>query len=658
MLDNPKIFLSYSRTKSAHEPTTLAVRGVFLEAFQRTGAIAVDPMEKPPHLELAEIHKGIVAALQECDAMFVIEYPPVLNTAYETGLAYGWGVPSYHWLPDEPISRPVKEQPLLGPYLQYLSSSHGAIALASDLTGRLHEKFPSDIADNANARSAFLAKVVSFIEDLSEGPLSRHAIRSRRSYRAFTTKQAQLLRDHARSEPMSWILNSLAQQFSIYISDGQQRFEVDESIYPTFLSTLSQMPDRAKDVRAVADLSSGIERFWEKKNPVRHLVGTRIFRLPWQMFFDEARLKEFLDSLPPNAEEVFVTDADTRQEYLDRLRTGPDNNFVLFGDVIGYYDEDAKGYKKLVLKRSAEDSAHLAEQFERTKAFSVRLTAKSTAQSVKREWLKKREIGEWAYTGATKRSPNYYDNYDKHIRVWVPDYQELVASAANEVISHLGRVNRAVNSGFEGRGVVGEIGVGTGALAAHIARWTDDMELAGGAVRARALGRYVCLDAVDPMVRSAISTLKKFRCFGKFVIRKGSRIDAFLPHSAEQQYDVICGSLILHYLIDHADAAAWTNFFDALHRVLRSDGVAVFAGCHFSPEAAEKQKQLEWWRNEMLDIGLNADSVERFISMNTEMTSMPSVEEFPALSSGKFDCRFIHEGPKHSPFGVAVLTPR
>lgn len=630
-----------------------AVVNTLKSVFSDCGIEAVDPITTNIH-EYAEISDDVVQGIHRSDAMFVIEYPPVLNTSYEAGIAFALGIPSFHWLPDH---RPVQERDGLQEYLRYLGYRDGAIGLPTDQGDRRYYQFPGNIALSRDAQTQFIERVKLCLDSLLDGPLSEHTIRARRKHRNAAHLGVSLLRQYTNNKALSWILNSLITQHQMHLQNGQgaRRFEIDESIYPTFLSTLGEDDESAKRVIAVADISSNIERFWFKGG-TKHIVGARIFRLPWETFYSVSEMNKFLRIARDLAEvyPVYVTDSDTRDAYLQRLRSGVSGDFVVFDSVVGYYQREHSNdisATKLVVEYNERLSSDLTREFERAREVSVQIRPSSTVAGIKREWFKVRKIGEWSenYEGGTHRDDRYYDNYDKHIRAWIPNYEDLVSKVAGSLISALTTAN------INGKALVGEIGMGTGAVTSIVAGWCDAVERA----KFKPIAKYVYVDTSDEMCNSTEAALARFATRGMFHKRRNLDFPGLRDGAAGQRYDVICGCLILHYIVDSTDhAAGWTQFFAELDTVLDPKGVAIFGGCFFDLEKGEQQRQVEWWQHEIERGGLESSVARQFVDANTEMQAMPPASIIEERSGGLFQARFERIGPRSSPFGVISLARR
>jgi SAM-dependent methyltransferase len=270
------------------------------------------------------------------------------------------------------------------------------------------------------------------------------------------------------------------------------------------------------------------------------------------------------------------------------------------------------------------------------------------AANIRRQWIEKREIGVWSrtYEGGDRRDNRYYQNYDKYIRVWIPGYEDLTQQVASAVIREISSSKRF------GAALVGEVGCGTGFLTQWIARWSNAIDLAG----MRAIERYICVDTTQVMLDATTAVLDPLNERKRFRTVRGRDFRALRQQRRPgQTYDVVCGSLILHYMLDGAEPADWRRFFDNLDECLAADGSAIFGGCFFAGDELRKEAQLEYWRQEMVHQGLGMDKAEAFIHGNREMCEMPTVDTIGAIAGDTFRLSYDGLGPAKNPFGVLTI---
>jgi hypothetical protein len=289
-------------------------------------------------------------------------------------------------------------------------------------------------------------------------------------------------------------------------------------------------------------------------------------------------------------------------------------------------------------------------RFDRLRETSVKIDTTTTqGVEVKRQWFKKRRIGEWReeWRGGSVRTDSYYRHYDQHIRAWIPQYEVLSNRVAKEVIKHVSGPHHLAR----GRSVIGEIGVGTGAVTQLVARWAD----AVGKAEIQPFYRYICVDIEDTMIQATERAIKPFAGKHRFESHNGTDFAALRAALPGRKYDVICGSLILHY-VNRRPEEGWGWLADTFEELLGESGVAVFGGCFFDAASEDKKKQLQSWVNWMTTNGLHQSVAQRFVDQNWEMSSMSSHEEVMAPFKAKFECRYEPIDRKRElPFGVLLM---
>jgi ubiquinone/menaquinone biosynthesis C-methylase UbiE len=134
--------------------------------------------------------------------------------------------------------------------------------------------------------------------------------------------------------------------------------------------------------------------------------------------------------------------------------------------------------------------------------------------------------------------------YDARIRTFIPDYEEMLDAAASALVA----AGRPVKT-------VVDLGTGTGALAARVARSVPDARLIG-------------IDEDEGMLGMAARRLKKHRA----TLTAGNFVRAALPRC-----DAITASFALHHIEQRREKKA---LYTRARSALRTGGVLVSADCH------------------------------------------------------------------------------
>jgi SAM-dependent methyltransferase len=150
------------------------------------------------------------------------------------------------------------------------------------------------------------------------------------------------------------------------------------------------------------------------------------------------------------------------------------------------------------------------------------------------------------------------DEYDARIRTFIPYYEEMLAIAAGIAASRQPRV-------------VVDLGVGTGALAAAVARQARSAAIVG-------------IDEDEAILAAAARRLRRRRAR----LIHGSFLTAPLPAC-----DAITASFALHHV---ASSRAKRGLFRRACTALGRHGVFVSADCHPSASAALARDEFAAWR--------------------------------------------------------------
>jgi len=150
-------------------------------------------------------------------------------------------------------------------------------------------------------------------------------------------------------------------------------------------------------------------------------------------------------------------------------------------------------------------------------------------------------------------------DYDTRIRSFIPGYEELIDGASAVLAASVRRPNP----------VIVDLGIGTGALAAHC-------------LSARPRARLVGIDEDVEMLAAARRRLGR-----RLIGTRGSFEDVELPDC-----DAVTASLALHHV---PTAARRARLFRRIHRALRSGGVMISADCYLASTATLRTAERRAW---------------------------------------------------------------
>lgn len=339
-------------------------------------------------------------------------------------------------------------------------------------------------------------------------------------------------------------------------------------------------------------------------------------------------------------------------------------------DLVGGY-VSGRGREVLTLKTVSRLGFAIAtEYYERLKAPAVPVLPGAEAE-LKRTWLKRHRIGEWddSWDAPELRDARYFDDYDRHIRCWVPPYDKMIGDCAAFVQQEIVRTYRARDRAVR----LLELGYGTGGLTVNVARWianlhdpflvlrdypageqTPPVGLYYGIDRARqmkALAENALDESLGDRYKASIDlrlVTQEFRAN----TRRGNR----------PRFDVIFGSLILHFILGNEPERVVGELFRNLNDDwLEDGGSVVFADVVFSEDRSIKAEQLAHWRRLMMDSGMEEELVDGFLGKNPDMTSALSFEALQrGASAGGLDGapeRYA-VGSGVTPFEIVVFRKR
>jgi SAM-dependent methyltransferase len=248
---------------------------------------------------------------------------------------------------------------------------------------------------------------------------------------------------------------------------------------------------------------------------------------------------------------------------------------------------------------------------------------------LKRAWLDKHRIGYWdtSWTQQTERRPtSYFDRYDQHIRCWIPPYNALISRCAAVVAQEILHIRQATGKPV----FLLEIGYGTGSLTANIVPWIQ--QLRGPS---KALGdlppvaQYHAVDRADRMYEIASRQLGSE---GVYLLKQ----IAWREVREDMEYDIIFGSLVMHFMMDKgvgADSAA--DFFGECYKRLRTGGTLVFSDSFgLDPDAESVASDAyQQWRDSMVSNGLSEEYTDSFLAGNSDMKNAFSFEELKSAAA-------------------------
>ncbi len=192
--------------------------------------------------------------------------------------------------------------------------------------------------------------------------------------------------------------------------------------------------------------------------------------------------------------------------------------------------------------------------------------------------------------------------YDRAIRMYIPAYDEMVATVVRWLDGHL-----------PAGGLVVDLGAGTGALSVAI-------------LDALPSARVLLVDVDPSMLEVARARVAPHA--DRAELRRAAFADP-LP-----QCDAVVASLALHHVADLADKRA---LYRRIHDALRPGGVLLIADVTVHEDGPERRRVFAEWSTAMQAHGITAAEAERnFAQWAGEDRYYPLLAELGALAAAGF----------------------
>jgi SAM-dependent methyltransferase len=530
-------------------------------------------------------------------------------------------------------------------------------------------EYPDQADDEDNFR-VFNDKFSSWLEQLMDTTLSRGQRSARRGRNMLGNQINRFIEGHSHEHPSLHLLTGWQRALAGEIgSGGVSQLVVDAHYYlPSFASLKDWRTDHS--VRAIADLTDRTEQFWTPDHPEEMTanVSERIFLIEWEWFFDReselSRQIELWRRHKANHQgsqadyDIFVaTKEELRPGETHPMGPGAVGHHLLLvdNDVIGGYRPNPGRIdgRQLVIERNELRYSAGVQFYKSIKDRAVQFHPEMKVADLRREWLAKTGVGRWDPDWTTEtefRSPDYFDLYDRHIRCWIPRYGQLIQDCAATVFREILRIYADRARSVD----VLEIGYGTGRLTREIMPWIKninrpfyDLEHHGP------VHRYRAFDRADQMVQQARELLRPDQQGGvNMRLLRGTAWD-----DIDDKYDVVFGSLVMHFLIGPEPSGdALDMFFANSAEHTTDDGALVFADV-FGVDADRKgTSAVRNWREWMIRYGLSEEKADGYLAGNADMTEAAPLDLLKeAAQAHGFKTRVKIAGSPDLPFRIVVF---
>jgi hypothetical protein len=606
----PKVFFSYSIPKSSNPRIIQRVIQEAKSIVEKRGWFIIDPMTD---VNLQSVRDKVEIALREADACIIECTASVPNVMFEAGFGRSLKYPIIFL-----VSPESRDNPLLHDYFEFIGLNKHR-TLPADLGDIEYITYPSALSDSAEW-TKFTSSLERILNSLDKS-LALPARRLRRSSKWFMQETLRLAGRHPTDHPLLGLLsNWQSQLIDELTSGGESTFEIEAAYYRRCIESLSK-PGSSAEILAIADLSDETELFWRSQSdPLK--ATERSFLVNWRVFFDTHKLSKFGRILREQSNYYTVRFGDTTSFSHVKKVFGPTAQghhlLLISPDLIGGYIE-REGRKYLRLERSESRYREAKNVYQATHKLTVRANPFWSDSEIRSAWMEHNEIGCWnpVWGKVANRGIDYTGKYDLHIRAWIPDYDKLIGCCLSIVQSELIRQIRGTTRRLR----IMEIGFGTGALTIPLIQWIDNLnspflELQGEPT----VDLYVGVDESASMKLILQNKLEHIRPRTRSLLYEGSALES-LPVAATNTapYDLICGTLVLHDILETNPAKVQT-FLSQASKYLTPHGCMVFADIFTDDDDKNREEQVNKWKDRIISHGLSRENMNLFINHNPEMT--------------------------------------
>ena len=636
LVNGPTAFLAWSREVHEGDALALALQ-VIREQVKVRGYRLYDWSQ---HVDIRNIGTKVQDLIGDSDLVILEASTDRPNIAFEAGLARQRHIP-----------------------LVVLKRQGGG-DLPEDYGAPEYLDYPDGVDDEVGFRTfkANLDRLLSELEQTVLSPGQRALRRSRDALLASINAYGDAYRrDHPHLYLLSGRLDALAEEIR---DTGPAKLVADADYYVPSFDKLRLWSGGT--VRAIADLTDDTEQFWpEHPEAMSTQVSERIFLVDWRLFFDgEQELTRYIDGWRRHKElhgdreyDIYVA---TKDDLAIRHPLGPSmvgqHLLLIEPDLVGGYRHKEGTQTRLFVTETGDRRYREAvRHYQRIKDRSVRFDPAFRFSDLKRAWMAQNHLGLWDehWTGDTEdRNVDYFTHYDKHIRCWIPGYDQMLRDTAALVEKEVLRLRQVTGRSLN----LLELGYGTGNLTIRLLPWLRALNQPFNEPNeVNPIGSYTGVDRAPLMAQRARHVVGPDRRHLQLRLEEG-RIWYDVPES--EDYDVIFGSLILHYIIGpDPSAPRLDEFFAHCRRRMRDGGVVVVADVFRSDKDASAPEAIERWQSWMIRGGLSEQYADAFLTGNADMVQAATVEGF--IESGHrngFTCaRQRPVGDSRLPFRIVAF---
>ena len=642
----PTAFLSYSATRTYNTSLQRSLLAEVATCMRARGWNIQDPLtSESPDTE--GIREKVSSHLHKSDALFAECTMAVPNVMFEIGFARSLKYPMVLFVNREAFDTEAEH---LKTHLQFIGL-HPDRPLPGDLGDLEYFEYSAEIGSVAGAAD-FRERLNGLLEKMEQGVLSDGVRLLRRNSLAILREVGEMSQSYNQDHPfLRFIGGWLSQIYQQMTREGRLVFQVDSSAYQNCLSAFQDW--KGGKVKAVADLTDTTESFWRRApDPLKTSVTERIFIVNWNVFFDAVRFKQLCSFLREQSRKYAVRLAHSDGHLLGQQHQfgddGVGQHLLLMEPnlVGGYVKRSDRRYLRVESNPGLYEGASFQYDLVRDNSFSI--SHEWTDPEIRRAWMQHVRVGLWNnhWEEVEARSEDYFQHYDKHIRFWIPFYDQLITQASAVVQGEIARMMRMDVDSLS----ILEIGCGTGALTIPILKWIHNLNSPFSLLkREPPVAHYYGVDRASRMCELIVERLDPAIDDPRlFTMVNGVAMDGLPLIIRPKSCSVIFGSLVLHDLLGEAAGEGFLRLLESSKSTLRNGGSLVFADPFFAADDRQRARQLEYWQRNMMANGLTQSEVEEFLKSNQDMVQALTLDDVRRLAADSgYQC--IDPGPLPGP---------
>jgi SAM-dependent methyltransferase len=651
--DPIRVFFSYSESKSDKPRALKRAIALTKALIVGRGWTVLDPLADS-EVGTNKISSKVFDSLARADLVIAEATDTFPNIMLECGFALSRSVPIIYLVnraPGQPD--PLDRHRLYESYRSLLRLSADR-PLPSDLGDVEWFPYAGSVTTFAEEEQ-FSQRFFQLLTNLSRGPLSTGRVALSRRIRSLRENVHQVAQGIDPDHPLHYLLSEWCDYIRHDMVDGAPfTFKLDAYYYSSALPAFANWNEA---VLAIADLTDSTERFWHQRpDPLLTAVRERIFVVSRLDLLDMEKLRPLLEVVAHQSTgySVRIIDDVTFDRHAPKLPGLSGRNLLVMKPNITASYEVERGRKLVKFDTDPARFQHASTLYDAIEHLAVPVESHARPEDIRQLWMDKLGIGRWnpKWGPVNLREPSYFENYDANIRVWIPGYSELVQLCGRRVqesaTQALRRSTRRVR--------VVEIGYGTGELTEALLSWMSTVNAPFSELGRdeTPIQKLVAIDAAESMLERVRTRVEGRHSAVQRDFLIGDAWEKFRKWRPSMAVDVICGSLVLHDLLEGRKPTEVRDLLRRLYSALAPGGEAIFVDVML--DRSRRSSQIAKWKGSMIAAGMSDSDVEVFLEHNSEMEFMMTSDEIKraALAAGFKDAtlKLLHT---NSAFGVLSM---